>query len=81
MKLNNRKASGLDDITNEILQKLTTFLQKITRTWRIPEEWRQSITVFTYKKGKKTNPNNYRTTALLINTAPNQNKWRIPETN
>lgn len=75
-KLKNRKSAGKDGIQNELLKyggtkltsELTKFINKIIQESRIPEEWRTSIMILLFKKGEKTDPNNYRGINLLCTT-------------
>jgi hypothetical protein len=55
----NRKASGLDSITNKMLKhgklniqrKIAIFFEKIINTRIISQEWKISITIPIFKKG------------------------------
>lgn len=72
-KLKNRKAPGTDLIPNELLKyagpelgkHLKILYNKILETSEIPTEWHKSITIPIFKKGQKTNPDNYRGITLL----------------
>lgn len=72
-KLKNRKAPGTDNIPNEFLKyggkelinKLTILFNKIITTGEVPDDWHKSITIPIFKKGQKTNPQNYRGITLL----------------
>lgn len=74
--LKNRKSAGKDGIQNELLKyggakltkELTKLINKIMETSQIPEEWRTSIMIPLFKKGEKTDPNNYRGINLLSTT-------------
>lgn len=72
-KLKNRKAPGIDEITNEmikhggdaLLTELQFLFNKILAVKDIPSEWRGSILIPIFKKGEKTDPKNYRGISLM----------------
>lgn len=72
-KLKNRKASGVDNIPNELLKygghelakELTVLFNDVLKTTTIPEDWHRSYTIPIFKKGIKTIPENYRGITLL----------------
>jgi len=72
-KLKSHKSSGIDQIPAELIKAggRTIFLEihkLITSIWKkekLPEEWKELIIVHIYKKGDKTNCNNYRGISLL----------------
>lgn len=72
-KIKNRKAPGLDGISNELLKygnncvtkELTKLFNKILDAGKIPEDWKGSITLPLFKKGDRKNPDNYRGITLL----------------
>lgn len=53
LKLKNRKAPGLDDITNEmikyggenLLKELEIFFNKIILYSKVPDQWKESINI------------------------------------
>ncbi|KAI4501058.1 hypothetical protein M0802_003861 [Mischocyttarus mexicanus] len=72
-KLKNRKAPGLDNITNEwikyrgstLIGELHNLFNKIIEERKMPTQWKDSITIPIFKKGEKTDPQNYRGISLL----------------
>lgn len=72
-KLKNGKAPGPDNIRNELLkyggnrlaEQFKVLYNKIIKDTSIPEDWRESITVPLFKKGNKSDPENYRGITLL----------------
>ncbi|XP_055389945.1 uncharacterized protein LOC129618936 [Condylostylus longicornis] len=72
-KLKNRKAPGLDEITNELLKyggsELSSEISKlfniILKHELVPIGWKNSITMPIFKKGDKADPQNYRGICLL----------------
>jgi hypothetical protein len=74
--LKNRKSPGPDGILNEMLKyggtelitHLTQLFQRIFRLGTIPKAWKQSTIIPLFKKGSKTNPDNYRGITLLNTT-------------
>lgn len=72
-KLKNRKAPGMDEITNEIIKyggdtllaELQILFNKIISDKTVPSEWRESILIPIFKKGEKTDPKNYRGISLM----------------
>jgi len=74
--LKNRKSPGPDGIFNEMLKyggteltlHLTQLFQQIFKLCTIPNAWQQSIITPLFKKGSKTNPDNYRGITLLNTT-------------
>ena len=75
-KLKNHKSSGIDQISAELIKaggsKIRREIYKlIISIWnkeRMPEEWKESIIVPIFKKGDKTDFNNYRGISLLPTT-------------
>jgi len=73
MKLKKRKAPGCDGIMNELLKyggedlakELAMLFKKILAEGKIPEEWKTSMTLPMFKKGQRSNPENYRGITLL----------------
>jgi len=71
--LKNRKSPGPDGIFNEMLKyggteltlHLTQLFQQIFKLCTIPKAWKQSTSIPLFKKGSKTNPDNYRGITLL----------------
>lgn len=71
--LKNGKAPGPDNIPNELLkqggvrlaEQLTKLFNKILGSAVIPDEWKESITIPLFKKGKTSDPANYRGISLL----------------
>ena len=67
-RLGMRKATGLDNISNEMLQlagpSCKTFLQllfnKIYSTSSFPSQWKSAYITTLHKRGPKQNPANYR---------------------
>jgi hypothetical protein len=74
--LKNRKSPGPDGIFNEMLRyggteltlHLTQVFQQIFKLCTIPKAWKQSTIIPLFKKGSKTNPDNYRGITLLNTT-------------
>jgi len=72
-KLRNIKSPGIDNTTAELIKACGTTLIKelhksINAIWRkeeLPKEWKTSIAVPVYKKGDKSDCNNYRGISLL----------------
>lgn len=72
-KLKNGKAAGEDGIVAEFLkvagpktiQEITRILQNIWETEKIPEDWKSAVIHPLYKKGERTDVNNYRGISLL----------------
>jgi hypothetical protein len=72
-KLKNRKSPGIDEIPNElikyggvkIMEEIRKLFNKILSQDIVPNEWKMSITIPIFKKGDKTNPENYRGISLL----------------
>ena len=75
-KLKNHKSPGIDQIPAELIKAggrtiCCAILKLIISIWNkeeLPEEWKESITVPIYKKGDKTDCNNYRGIFLLPTT-------------
>lgn len=59
-KLKNRKSPGPDEIPNELLKyggpqlsnELKSLFNRILNTGKVPEEWKKSVTIPVFKKGK-----------------------------
>ena len=73
LSLKNKKAPGIDDISNELLKyggnqltsELTKMIKIIFQQTRIPQEWKTSVTIPVYKRGNRNDPSNYRGITLL----------------
>jgi len=67
-KLKSHKSPGIDQIPPELIKaggrRICLEIHKlITSIWKkkkLPEEWKESITIPIHKKGDKTDCNNYR---------------------
>jgi hypothetical protein len=73
--LKSHKAPGIDQILAELIKAgggtIRCAIHKLISLWikkELPEEWRESIIVPIYKKGDKTDCNNYRGISLLPTT-------------
>jgi hypothetical protein len=74
--LKNRISAGPDGIFNEMIKyggnelthHLMQLFQQILNSCIIPEVWKQRIIIPMFKKGSKTNPDNYRGITLLNTT-------------
>ena len=74
--LKNGKSPGPDNISNEMLKNggteftlhLTQLFQQILKLCPVPKAWKESIIILLFKKGSKTNPDNYRGITLLKTT-------------
>ena len=72
----NHKSPGIDQIPAELIKAGSSIIRReiyklIISIWnkeRMPEEWKESIIVPIYKKGDKTDCNNYRGISLLPTT-------------
>ena len=75
-KLKNHKSQGTDQIPAELIKaggsinrrEIYKLIISIRNKERMPEEWKESIIVPIYKKGDKTDCNNYRGISLLTTT-------------
>ena len=75
-KLKNYKSPGTDQIPAELIKTIGTTIRceihkLIISIWnkeKLPDEWKESIIVTIYKKGDKTDCNNYRGISLLPTT-------------
>ena len=71
-KIKNGKSAGLDNVFPEFIKYIpdsltkiiTLFFNKILDTGEVPDDWAVSVYQPIYKKGDKTNPNNYRGVSL-----------------
>jgi hypothetical protein len=52
----------------ELILHLTQLFQQIFKLCTIPKAWKQSIIIPMFKKGSKTDPDNYRGITLLNTT-------------
>jgi len=72
-KLKNHKSPGINQIPAELIKAggrticcvIHKFIISIWNKEELPEEWKESIIVSVYKKGDKTDCNNYRGISLL----------------
>ena len=72
-KLKSHKSPGIDQILAELIKAGGRTIRgeihkRIISIWNkgeLPEEWKKSIIVPTYKKGDKTDCSNYRGVSLL----------------
>ena len=75
-KLKNHNSPGIDQIPAELIKaggstirlEIYKLIISIWNEERMPEEWKKSIVVPIYKKGDKTDCNNYRGISLLPTT-------------
>ena len=75
-KLKNHKSPGIDQIPAELIKAVGRIIRSeirilIISTWNkeeLPDEWKESIIVPCYKKGIKTDSNNYRGITLMPTT-------------
>ena len=75
-KLKNHKSPGIDQIPAELIKAGVRTIRceihkLIISIWikeELPDEWKESIIVLIYKKGDKTDCNNYRGISLLPTT-------------
>jgi hypothetical protein len=69
-KLNSHKSPGIDQIPAELIKTVCYEIHKIIISiWNkeeLLEEWKESITVPTYKKGDKIDCSNYRGISILL---------------
>src|SRR5215469_5189205 len=78
-KLKNHKSPGIDQIPAELIKAgartircaIHKLIISIWNKEELPEEWKESIIVPIYKKGDKTDRNNYRGISLLPNYIQN----------
>ncbi|CAG5093321.1 Similar to X-element\ORF2: Probable RNA-directed DNA polymerase from transposon X-element (Drosophila melanogaster) [Cotesia congregata] len=72
-KCKSNKAAGMDNISNEFLKNLPenwqlfilAYFNKILVTETLPLDWTKIITTMLFKKGDPTDPENYRSIALI----------------
>lgn len=75
-QLKNCKSPGMKNITNDTIKygereahrDITKLFQNIIRTGELPSEWKTSLSIPIYKKGRKKDPDNYRYITLLNST-------------
>ena len=75
-KLKNHKSSGIDQIPAELIKaggrtirgEIHKLIISVWNKEELPDEWKESIIVPIYKKGDKTDCNNYRGITLLPTT-------------
>ena len=75
-KLKNHKPTGIDQIPAELIKaggrknrgEIHKLIISIWNKEELPDEWKESILVPIYKKGDKTDCNNYRGISLLPTT-------------
>ena len=75
-KLKSHKSAGIDQILAELIKEggrtiryqIHKLIVSIWNKEELPEEWKESIIVPIYKKGDKTDCNNYRGISLLPTT-------------
>jgi len=75
-KLKSHKSPGIDQIPAELITtggrtircKTHKLIISIWNKEEFPEEWKESITEYIYKKGDKTDCSNYRGTSILPTT-------------
>nr|XP_046478619.1 uncharacterized protein LOC124217258 [Neodiprion pinetum] len=71
------KAPGMDNISNDFLKELPenwlyyiqVFFNKIIQTEIIPDDWAQVVMFMLHKKGDSSDPDNYRSIALINSIA------------
>ena len=51
-------------LKKELIKPLTILFRKSVRDARIPDQWRDAVVTPIFKKGKKTDPGNYRPVSL-----------------
>ena len=77
LKLNERKAAGLDNIPSKLLKmagnivapSLTQIFTKSISTGIFPTEWKLARVTPIFKKGKRDDPNNYRPISIIATVA------------
>ena len=75
-KLSGHKSLATDQIPAELIKaegrtarsEIYKFINSIWNKEELPEQWKESITVPIYKKGDRTECNNYRGVSLLSTT-------------
>lgn len=65
----------------ELVDKLTTLFNKSLTTSNIPKEWHSSIIIPTFKKGQKTQPENYNNSLEHHNEVTHEPEGETRDTN
>ena len=77
LDLKNKKCEGFDripvsamlDARESLLDPMSTLIEKIYNTGKLPEQWKVSKIIPTHKKGSKTEIENYRPIANLCSSS------------